>query len=371
MYVRVQVNASKLAQALYPLVLAEEETGTNTGLSIGARALSAFRELYRHAWDEPRVSGTHIALEKRKRSKREKKRKRLYVGSWSTDRARVQSFYPQENYIFRVASLPPSLSPSLLWSGCTSKMRKLLANTSVIPSSAGAGDLLLPLLNNFPPGWFPLNATTAGKNKLSSRKRDTRGLRRKKAGRRRSRARRVKGVDCRREGEREGGGGGVARALSAVAAAALQASKEYQEALLGGAAIYGGDGGGRVGAVGIDGGGGGGGGDQYRGRNGMGTAKTPGASKGCRGPLPTFQRWGGVGVLNVPTASSQVDWASGRPGAGRRLLPTEAWAWLEDFFRAPEIGWQVLKTLQMFAEQFSIGHTVCPIHGLGLLQHMK
>lgn len=145
-------------------------------------------------------------------------------------------------------------------------------------------------------------------------------MRRKETTKRRSRARGVRGGF--RGCEREGRGGGIARALGAVAGAALQASKEYQEALFGGAAISGGNGGG------------------YRVREG--------AAKGCGGPLPTFQRRGGVGVLNVSVASSQVDWALGRPGAGRRLLSREAWAWLEDFFRAPEIGSQVrtmVKTL--------------------------
>lgn len=219
---------------------------------------------------------------------------------------------------------PSSLPHFLLSLVVCQKMRKLLANTSVTPSSAGAGDLLLPLLRNFPPGWLPLSATAVGKSPSPCRS-NTRAMRKKGSTTRRMRARRVKGVifGC----EREGGDGGVARALSAVTGAAMQASKEYQEALLGGAAISGGAGGA---------------GGGYRG-NGADSTKTPVAGKGCGGQLPTFQRWGGVGLLNVSVASIQVDRAFGRPGAGCRLLSTEAWAWLEDFFRAPEIGWQVRK----------------------------
>ena len=121
---------------------------------------------------------------------------------------------------------------------------------------------------------------------------------------------------------------GVARALRAVAGAALQASKEYQDALLGGPANHGGSvgGGHRVG-------------------EGPKRTNTLHGATGCGGPLPTFQRWGAVGVLNVSVASSQVDYALGGLGAGRRLLSGDAWAWLEGFFRTPEIGWQVRKAL--------------------------
>eukprot|EP00903_Cladosiphon_okamuranus_P007797 g7546.t1 len=49
------VDASKVGQALYPLVIAEKENGSQEGgFSIGAQALTAFRELYRYTWDEPR-----------------------------------------------------------------------------------------------------------------------------------------------------------------------------------------------------------------------------------------------------------------------------------------------------------------------------
>lgn len=56
--IHVKVDASKVGQALYPLVIAEKETGSREGggVPIGARALSAFRKLYRYTWDEPRVS---------------------------------------------------------------------------------------------------------------------------------------------------------------------------------------------------------------------------------------------------------------------------------------------------------------------------
>lgn len=53
----VKVDASKVGQALYPLVMAEKDPGSKEGgLSIGAQALTAFRELYRYTWDEPRAS---------------------------------------------------------------------------------------------------------------------------------------------------------------------------------------------------------------------------------------------------------------------------------------------------------------------------
>lgn len=60
---RKQVDSSKVADFLYPLIIAEEEVGihglcgkTKGGLTLGTRALSAFRQLYRYAWEEPRVS---------------------------------------------------------------------------------------------------------------------------------------------------------------------------------------------------------------------------------------------------------------------------------------------------------------------------
>lgn len=119
----------------------------------------------------------------------------------------------------------------------------------------------------------------------------------------------------------------MARALRAVARAALQASKEYQEALLGGAQN----------GVGSDGG------------VGRWVNTIAGAEKmrggecdgGGGGPLPTFQRWGPVGVLSISTTASQIDRALGRRESGRELLSKGAWAWLEAFFRAPEIGFQV------------------------------
>lgn len=198
-------------------------------------------------------------------------------------------------------------------------MRKLLANASTTPSSAGAGDLLLPLLGNFPPGWLPLSSMAYRNPPRSKRTRA-----RKTAGRRtRTTAR----------GAREGKGVrgraleavGVARALRAVAGAALQASREYQEALLGGAANYGGSGGG----------------GHCVGEGPSRSSNTLFGATGCGGPLPAFQRWGAVGVLSISVASSQVDWALGGLEAGRRLLSGDAWVWLEAFFRTPEMGWQV------------------------------
>lgn len=136
-----------------------------------------------------------------------------------------------------------------------------------------------------------------------------------------------------RDGESVGGSereaAGIARALRAVARAALQASKEYQGCLLGGAANHGG-------SVG--------------GGHPVGEGPSKGnallATKECSGPLPTFQRWGAVGVLNVSAASSQVDRALRGWETGRRLLSKDAWAWLEAFFRTPEIGWQVQSVWQ-------------------------
>lgn len=58
-----QVDASKVAQALYPLVAAEQQADSKGvervregGLSVEARALTAFRELYRDTWSNPQVS---------------------------------------------------------------------------------------------------------------------------------------------------------------------------------------------------------------------------------------------------------------------------------------------------------------------------
>ena len=60
----VKVDAAKVGQALYPLVMAEKDAGSREGgLPIGARALSAFRELYRFTWDEPRVRGQESDIE--------------------------------------------------------------------------------------------------------------------------------------------------------------------------------------------------------------------------------------------------------------------------------------------------------------------
>lgn len=64
-FCRGQVDASKVGRALYPLVMAEKESESQEGgLSIGARALSAFRELYHHTWNEPRVSGRKETIER-------------------------------------------------------------------------------------------------------------------------------------------------------------------------------------------------------------------------------------------------------------------------------------------------------------------
>ncbi|CAM9540792.1 unnamed protein product [Scytosiphon promiscuus] len=233
------VDSTKAAQALYPLVMAEKEEATRKkgGSSLGAMALDVFRQLYRHAWEEPR-------------------------------------------------------------------MRKLLANTATTPSTAGAGDLILPLLRNFPPGWLPYNPG-AHTNPLTSG--DTKE-RMRTTTKRRPRTRTKKVLSACGRSRREGG---VARALREVAGAAKQAADEYQGALLGGSCGPG---------------------------AGSGVHRMSlGGAKGCGGPLPALQTWGGVGVLNVSVASSQVEWACGGRDAGRRLLSREAWAWLEDLFQAVSI----------------------------------
>ncbi|CAM9145767.1 unnamed protein product [Ectocarpus sp. 8 AP-2014] len=249
------VNASKIGNALYPLVMAEKGSGSSRpeGVPIGVRALNAFRELYRHTWNDP-------------------------------------------------------------------QMRKLLANTSTTPCSVGAGDLLLPLLRRFPSGWLPLHSAPVNPaygNLKGTRARGSTTTTRKWS-RRRGRRRTVLTREAKEVPRCQHEGGGVAGALGAVARAALQASKEYQEALLGGSANYGG--------------GGGGGFERF--------SKISRGGSACRGPLPTFQRWGAVGVLNISVASTQVGWAFGGRDAGHGLLSRETWAWLEDFFRAPELGLQ-------------------------------
>ncbi|CAM9252372.1 unnamed protein product [Ectocarpus sp. 12 AP-2014] len=249
------VNASKVGNVLYPLVMAEKGSGSSKpeGVPIGVRALNAFRELYRHTWNDP-------------------------------------------------------------------QMRKLLANTSTTPCSVGAGDLLLPLLRRFPSGWLPLHSAPlnpAYGNLKGARVRGSTTMTRKWS-RRRGRRRTVLMREAKEVSRCQHEGGGVAGALGAVATAALQASKEYQEALLGGSANYGG--------------GGGGGFERF--------SNIARGESACRGPLPTFQRWGAVGVLNISVTSSQVGWALGGRDAGHGLLSREAWAWLEDFFRAPELGLQ-------------------------------
>ncbi|CAM9243711.1 unnamed protein product [Ectocarpus sp. 4 AP-2014] len=248
------VNTSKIGNVLYPLVMAEKGSGSGKpeGMPIGVRALNAFRELYRHTWNDP-------------------------------------------------------------------QMRKLLANTSTTPCSVSAGDLLLPLLRRFPSGWLPLHSALVnpayGDLKGTRARGSTTTTR--KWSRRRGRRSTVLMREAKEVSKCQHEGGGVAGALEAVAKAALQASKEYQEALLGGSANYGGGGGGGFERFSIS-----------RGES------------ACRGPLPTFQRWGAVGVLNISVTSSQVGWAFGGRDAGHGLLSRETWAWLEDFFRAPELGLQ-------------------------------
>ncbi|CAM9100725.1 unnamed protein product, partial [Hapterophycus canaliculatus] len=233
------VEASKAAQALYPLIMAETEAGTTKkgGLSLGARALGMFRQLYRHAWNEPR-------------------------------------------------------------------MRKLLANTANTSSSPGAGDLVLPLLRNFPNGWLPCITDDHSNPLVSSGIKARRGVKTRRASR--ARTRKVNSVYGRPRQD-----GGVARALRTVAEAALQVSKEYQGALLD---------------------------DSINCGPSCGVYQMPlGGVTGRGGPLPTFQTCGAVGVLNISVASSQIDWACGGRDAGRRLLSRETWAWLEDFFRSANV----------------------------------
>lgn len=164
-------------------------------------------------------------------------------------------------------------------------------------ASGSAGDLLLPLLRKFPPGW--LRSSYA-----DPRHENNRAAPPKKVCRRKS-----------RNAFKQYGDGALSRALSEVAGAALQASHEYQEALWG------------------------------RGRGG---GSFPGGVCGHgdpglhgKGPLPRFQRWGNVGVLNISVASSQVDKAVSGREEGEGLLSEDTWTWLKDFFRAPEICLQV------------------------------
>lgn len=169
-------------------------------------------------------------------------------------------------------------------------MRKLLANTSTVPSG-GAGDLLFPILSRFPSGWLP----------------QPRVLRRG-----------IRGTDRKGRGDVDKGfkSGGVAGALGAVAAAALQASKEYLEVLSGGILSRG---------------------SSFTEHNGGHIIERAVG----KGPLPKFQRWGAVGVLHISVLASQVDLALGRRIAGHQVLSAEAKAWLNDFFLAPELCLQV------------------------------
>lgn len=112
------------------------------------------------------------------------------------------------------------------------------------------------------------------------------------------------------------GGETVSRSLRAVAGAAVQVSREYQEALRGRAYC------GRICGA-----------DYANAGVGVGVAG--------KGALPTFQRWGAVGVLTISVVSSQVELAFGGRDAGCGLLSAEAWTWLRDFFRSPEICLQV------------------------------
>lgn len=52
------MEAAKAAQDLYLMVMAEKEGGAKKegGLPLRALALSVFRQLYRHAWNEPQVN---------------------------------------------------------------------------------------------------------------------------------------------------------------------------------------------------------------------------------------------------------------------------------------------------------------------------
>lgn len=187
-------------------------------------------------------------------------------------------------------------------------MRKLLSNTATTPSSPGAGDLILPLLRNFPPGWLPCVISTHADPLTSSGTKARRGTRARRIPR--ARIRKVNSAHG-----RERRGAGVARALRTVAEAALQASKEYQGALSGDSECW-----------------------------GVGSSvhqMSSGGAKECGGPLPAFQAWGPLGVLNISVASSQVDWACGGRDAGRRLLSREAWSWLENFFRTANVCRQV------------------------------
>lgn len=200
---------------------------------------------------------------------------------------------------------------SMLWIRLPHQTRKLLANCSTLASSDGAGTLLLPLLRSFPSGWLPApRPPSSGTSRACPRDEAESTARRNCQGRRPSRPRRGG------KGKLSEGGGKVLISLRAVAGAAVQVSREYQEALRGR---------GDCGSIGIAG----------------DTNAGVGVGVVGKGALPTFQRWGAVGVLTISVVSSQVELAFGGRGVGCGLLSTEAWTWLHDFFRTPEVCLQV------------------------------
>lgn len=192
--------------------------------------------------------------------------------------------------------------------------RRLLANCSNVVFG-GAGALLSPLLRLLPAGWLPIPAAAHPSDSNNENNADW--SQQPRLNRQRNK-RRKRGTG---EGEEEEING-FSRAMRDVATAALKVSKEYEEGLSG----KGSDGGFYcVSDIG----------DNTHGGGGKAAAVR-------MGPLPRFQSWGAVGVLCISVASSQLDLALGDANyRGRRLLSTEAWAWLEDFFQAPQGSLQV------------------------------
>lgn len=180
----------------------------------------------------------------------------------------------------------------------------------------GADALLLPLLGSLPEGWLPIAPATSAapkpgyngcNNYSESRHRPPSAIHK---------------MDARSEEAMERGQT-FERALRSVATAALEVANEYENALWGKNSGRG-----------------------YHPRT-VGLAKhTYGGGKSRIADsslLPRFQRWGKVGVLFISALSGQLDFVRGGREAirGTGLLPSAAWDWLEDFFRAPEMCLQV------------------------------
>lgn len=202
--------------------------------------------------------------------------------------------------------IPPSLSPSST-AGVQFiilpmyQMRRLLASCSLL-AFGGAGHLLLPLFESLPLGWVPAARVRAGNV--------THGMKVRKGNKsylRRAKIRRPAAEDQ-----------ALARALRAITEAALRVSMEYEQVLWGRRSR-----------------------ESWR-RN---TTQDINASNklGMSGLalLPRFRQWGPIGVLYIPLVPFLQNVILSGQNSGRSLLSREAWAWLRDFFQAPETSVQV------------------------------